>query len=157
MRLSWLSLGILAASAALFAQSPPPSASDGPADEPGRAVARLGILNGDASIRRGDSAEPVAAAVNAPLMSGDELTVAAGGRAEIQMDVAHFMRIAGDTDVRLADLENGHLQVQLAHGLITWRVLRESQSQAEISTPLVSVHPNGLSVVRVEVLPDGMT
>jgi hypothetical protein len=157
MRLHWLSIGILAASAALLAQSPPPSANDGPADEPGRAVARLGILNGDASVRRGDSAEPVAAVVNAPLMSGDELIVAANGRAEVQLDAAHFMRLAGDTDVRLADLENGHFQVQLAHGLITWRVLRESQSQAEISTPLVSVHPGPQSVVRVEVMPDGMT
>ena len=108
-------------------------------------------------MRRGDSAETVAAAVNAPLMSGDELMVAAGGRAEVQLDAAHFMRVAGDSDVRLADLENGHFQVQLAHGMITWRVLRESQSQADISTPLVSIHPGALSVVRVEVTSDGVT
>jgi len=71
-------------------QYPPPQAQVGapgapgeaaPVDEPGRAVARLGILNGDASIRRGDSTDWVAAAVNAPLMSGDQISVAAGGRA----------------------------------------------------------------------------
>jgi len=145
-------------------QYPPPQAQVGasgapgeaaPVDEPGRAVARLGILNGDASIRRGDSTDWVAAAVNAPLMSGDQISVAAGGRAEIQLDPAHFLRIAGDTELRLADLENGHFQVQIAHGLVTWRVLRESQAQPEISTPLVAVHPGPLSLVRIEVAADG--
>ena len=54
-------------------QYPPPQAQVGasgapgeaaPVDEPGRAVARLGILNGDASIRRGDSTDWVAAATS---------------------------------------------------------------------------------------------
>ncbi len=131
------------------------SDAEAPVDEPGRAVARLGILNGDASIRRGDSSEWVAAAINAPLMSGDQISVGVGSRAEIQLDAAHFLRIAGDTELRLADLENGHFQIQIAHGLVTWRVLRDSQSQAEISTPLVAVHPGRLSVVRVDVSVDG--
>ncbi len=142
----------------LFAQAPPPDANggpDGPADEPGRAVARLAVLNGDASVKRGDSNEWVAAAINAPLMSGDQISVAAGGRAEIQLDAAHYIRMAGDTELRLADLENGRYQIQVAHGLVTWRVLRDTQVQAEINTPLVGVHPGPQSIVRVEVATDG--
>ncbi len=81
--------------------------------------------------------------------------VPAGGRAEVQLDAAHFLRIGGDTEVRLADIENGHYQIQVAHGLVTWRILSDSQSQAEIDTPLVGVHPGRQSVVRVEVNPDG--
>ncbi len=171
MRLHWLAIGILTGSA-LFAQPmppyppqgqqgyPPPQQNGAPqnsgaVDAPGRAVARLGILNGDASVRRGDSSDWVAAAVNAPLMSGDEISVAAGGRAELELDASHFLRLGGDTEVRLADLENGHFQVQLAHGTATWRVLRNGQSQGDLSTPLVSVHPGALSTVRVEVSPDG--
>lgn len=187
MRLHWLSIGILAVSTALLAQTypqgpgpqgpqqpypqgapypqggPAPQGAPAPAqqgaaaplDEPGRAVARLGILNGEASIRRGDSNDWVAAAVNAPLMSGDQISVAAGSRAEIQLDAAHFLRLAGDTEVRLADIENGHYQVQVSHGLMTWRVLRNTQAQVDISTPLVAVHPGPLSTVRVEVDGDG--
>ena len=138
-------------------QADPDGADAGPADEPGRAVARLGILNGDASIRRGDSDEWVAATINAPLMSGDQVSGAAGARAEIQLDAAHFLRIAGDTELRLADLENGHFQVQISHGMVTWRVLRDSKSQAEITTPLVAVTPGRQSVVRMEVAADGTT
>ncbi len=170
MKPSWLAIGILTCSALLFAQpgmpaqGPYPSAppapqgspdAGAPADEPGRAVARLGILNGDASIKRGDSNDWQAAAINAPLMSGDQISVAAGARAEIEIDSSHFLRIGSDTELRLADLENGHYQVQVAHGTITWRVLRDSQAQADISTPLVDVHPGALSTVRIEVSPDG--
>ena len=87
-------------------------------------MARVGILTGDASIKRGDSTDWQAAAVNAPLMTGDEISVGAGSRAELQLDAAHFLRVSGDTDLRLADLENGHYQVQVSHGTVTWRVLR---------------------------------
>ena len=134
-----------------------PNGAGGPVDEPGRGVARLGILNGDASIRRGDASEWQAAAVNAPLMSGDEISVGVGSRVEVQFDAAHFARIAGDSEVRLADLENGHYQVQISHGLVTWRVLRDLQAQAESDTPLVAVHPGRQSQVRVEVAADGTT
>ena len=155
MKLHWLAIGILGA-AALFGQAPAPDNGDnGPADEPGRAVARLAIVNGDASVRRGDSNEWVAAAVNAPLMTGDQISVAAGGRAEVQIDEAHYLRIGGDTELRLADLENGHYQIQISHGFVAWRVLRDSQAQAEIDTPLVGVHPVADSMVRVAVNQDG--
>ena len=130
---------------------------NGPADEPGRAVARLGILNGDASVKRGDSGDWVAAVVNAPLMSGDEVSVSQGSRAEIQVDAANFLRAGSETDFRLENIDNGQQQVQLSRGLITWRTLRDSQAQVEISTPLVAVHPGRLSSVRVEVMNDGTT
>jgi hypothetical protein len=155
MRLHWLAIGILGATA-LFGQAPSPDSGDtGPADEPGRAVARLAIINGDASVRRGDSNEWVAAAVNAPIMTGDQISVAAGGRAEVQIDAAHYLRIGSDTELRVADLENGHYQIQISHGFVAWRVLRDSQAQAEIDTPLVGVHPGADSMVRVAVNQDG--
>jgi hypothetical protein len=73
----------------------------------------------------------------------------------VQFDSAHFLRIAGDTELRLADLDNGHYQVQMSHGVVTWRVLRQTQIPAEVETPLVGVHPGAQSEVRVEVESDG--
>ena len=137
------------------AASQPPQPNAGPVDEPGRAVARLGIVNGDVSVKRGDSSDWQPAAVNAPLMSGDQISVSAGARAEVQLDSAHFLRIAGDTELRLADLDNGHYQIQISHGMVTWRVLRQTQIPAEVDTPLVGVHPGPQSTVRVEVETDG--
>jgi hypothetical protein len=149
----------------LFAQQPPdanyPIIQGGqqqePNDLPGQPVARLGVMNGEVSVRRGDSTEWVAAAQNVPLMAGDALSVGPGGSVEIQLDYANFIRVGGDSEVRISQLENGRSQVQLARGLMTWRVLRDSNAQSEISTPSAAVHPLRLSAVRAEVGPDGTT
>ena len=133
-----------------------PAQQDYP-DQPGQPVARLSVINGDASVRRGDSGDWVAAVLNAPLMAGDSISVPPGGKAELQLDNGNYVRIGGDTEVRISDLEQGRNQIQLARGLITYRTLRESNSQGEISTPGLAVHPLRLSAVRVEIAPDGMT
>lgn len=140
-----------------LAQAPPPSNADGPPDEPGRQVARLSILSGDAQVKRGDTGEWVAAAVNTPLMMGDSLAVGNNGRAEIQFDNSNFVRVASDTEIRLWNLEDNRVQIQVGRGMVTWRVLRAGGMQAEISTQLAAVRPVGLPSVRVEVAPDGAT
>jgi hypothetical protein len=128
-----------------------------PQDQPGQAIARLSVISGDASVRRGDSGDWVAAILNAPLMAGDSISVAPGGSAEMQLDFANFIRIGGDTEIRISALENGRNQIQIAKGLITYRVLRDTNTQSEISTPAVAVHPLRQAAVRVEVAPDGST
>ena len=136
-------------------QSPEPQDAAVAPDQPGQAVARLSVINGDASVRRGDSGEWVAAVLNAPLMAGDSVSVAPGGSAELQLDYADFVRIAGDSEIRISVLENGRNQIQVAKGLVTYRVLRDTNTQSEISTPAVAVHPLRQTAVRVEVAPDG--
>ena len=126
-------------------------------DEPGQPVARLGVINGEASVRRGDSGDWVAAALNAPLMAGDALSVGPNGSAELQLDSGNFVRLSGETEIRISDFESGRNQIQIARGLITYRVLRDSATQSEISTPAVAVRPVHASAVRVEVAPDGST
>jgi hypothetical protein len=156
---------LLATSAIVFGQQPPqPQPGLGqppdPQDQAGPPVARLGVINGDASVRRGDSGDWVAAVVNAPLMAGDSISVAPGGSAEFQLDYANFVRVGGDSEVRISQLDNGRQQIQVSRGLVTWRVLRDpnlSNVQSEISTPAVAIHPQRLSEVRVEVAADGAT
>jgi hypothetical protein len=128
-----------------------------PQDQPGQAVARLSVINGDVSVRRGDSGDWEAAVINAPLLAGDSVSVAPNGRAELQLDNGNFVRIAGDSEIRIGDLENGRSQIQIAKGLITWHSLRDTNMQSEISTPAVAVHPLRIAEVRVEVGPDGST
>ncbi len=167
IRLSMLPFLMVIATLA-FGQPAPPAYNAGaapgneqnagsPPDEPGRPVARLGVLSGDASVRRGDTGDWVAASLNAPLMQGDSLSVSPGGAAEFQLDFSSFARVAGDSEVRIAEFENGRVQLQLAKGLVTYRVLRQTNGVAEISTPLAAVRPNGIASVRVEVAPDGST
>jgi len=124
---------------------------------PERGVARISIVNGEVSVRRGDSGDWVAAVVNAPLMVEDRVSTGTGSRAEVQFDSANLIRIGAHAEIRLAELGHNHYHVQVAHGTVTFRVLRESQAQVEVDTPIVSVRPSHIGAYRIYVQNDGQT
>lgn len=124
-------------------------------DAPGRAVARISVLHGDVSVQRGDSGDWVAAAVNAPLLAEDRVLTGPGSRAEIQLDWSNLVRLSSNSEARLADLQNQRYQIEVARGTVTFRVLRDSQADIEISTPSVAVRPSERGIYRVTVNEDG--
>jgi hypothetical protein len=134
--------------------APPPAQEAKPGGQ-GRAVARLSLLNGDVSVRRGDSGDWVAGAVNAPLLAGDRILATGGSRAEVQFDHYHRIRLAGDTEIRLPELETRRYQIQVASGTVTFSAMQGGDAQVEISTRSAAVRPIAHGVYRVTVLPDG--
>jgi len=118
-------------------------------------VARISFMNGNVSVRRGDSGEAVAGVVNAPLTIGDRVLTAEGARAEVQLDFANLVRIGPSSEVRFSELAEGRFQIQIATGTTSFRVLRDTVAQIEISTPSVAVHPLRKGIYRVTVKPDG--
>jgi hypothetical protein len=126
-------------------------------DAPERGVARISLINGDVSVRRGDSGDWVAAAVNGPLVIEDSLLTGPGSRAEIQFDYANMLRLGSDTEVRISQLENGRYQVQVARGTTMLSVLRDSEAEIEVDTPNVAVRPVERGVYRIAVSPDGQS
>jgi hypothetical protein len=126
-------------------------------EEPGRGVARLSLINGDVSVRRGDSGDWVAAAVNAPLVVSDSVLTGENSRAEIQLDWANMLRLGHNAEVKLSELENRRYQVQVARGTVMLSVVRDSDAEVEVSTPTVSVRPLRKGSFRVQVTPDGAT
>jgi hypothetical protein len=129
----------------------PPDQAEGP----GRGVARISLMNGEVSVRRGDSGEMVAAALNAPLVVEDQILTGPDSRAEVQFNYANMVRLAAMSEVRFSTLEDQRYQIQVARGLVTFRVLRESNAQVEISTPSVSVRPMQQGTYRITVREDG--
>jgi hypothetical protein len=142
---------------------PAPAGPGGPADiaqdregyDPNRGVARISFMNGNVSVRRGDSGDVVAAIVNAPLTIGDRVLTAEGARAEVQLDFANLLRIGPSSEVRFSELAQGRYQIQIATGTTSFRVLRDSDAQVELSTPSVAVHPLRKGIYRVSVKLDG--
>ena len=126
-------------------------------DDPTRGVARISVINGEVSVRRGDSGEVVAAALNAPLQVQDRLLTGPNSRAELQLDFANFIRVGANTEIRMSQLEDSRFQIQLASGFITFRMLRDSDAQIEIATPNVAVHPLGRGAYRIAVTQDGIS
>ena len=146
-----------------FPQQPPPpqDQQQQPGDDEGYApehgVARISLANGDVSVRRGDSGELSAAALNGPLVVNDHLATGPSGRAEIQFDWGNMIRLGPDSEVRLGELEDRRYLIQIAAGTTTFHVSRESGADVEISTPTVSVRPAEQGSYRITVFPDGTT
>ncbi len=142
-------------------QGQPPS-QPGQPDQPGQqegepGVARVSLMTGQVSTLRGDSGDWVAATVNAPVMAGDQVAAAAHSRAEIQLDYANFIRLNENSAVRIAGLENNHLQAQVSSGLVDYVTLKGTQASSEIDTPNVAVQPAGEGVFRIQVNSDSET
>jgi len=154
-------IAVVSLSLAAFGQQQPPPQPDQQQDDSfdpdsvNRGVARLSMMNGDVSIRRGDSGDFVAGAMNAPLVIGDRVLTGPNSRAEVQFDFANIIRIAADSEIRLSELSDRRYQIQIAHGMATFRVLRASEADVELSTPQVSVRPKKEGVYRLIVHDNG--
>src|ERR1035438_683984 len=135
----------------------PVRAQDQQQDDLKRGVARISVMNGDVSVRRGDSGDWVAGVINAPMLTGDNLATGPSSRAEVQFDAANLLRLGANGDLRLTQLEYGRTQMELAKGVMTYRVLRNTESNVEIDTPSVSVRPARLGSFRISVNDAGET
>jgi hypothetical protein len=120
-------------------------------DDMQRGVARISLMNGEVSVRRGDSGEWVAGVINAPLLSDDRISTGPNSRAEAQFDAANILRIGANAEVHLSQLEAARFQMELAHGTVTFRVLRPSNANVEVDTPSVSVRPSKQGIYRITV------
>ena len=108
-----------------------------PADEsdPPSRVARLAYAEGSVSFQPGGTQDWIAAAINRPLTTGDQIWADRDSRAELQLD-GSSLRLAGGTAVSLLNLGDNVTQVQLSSGTLLVRVRRlEDNETYEIDTP----------------------
>jgi hypothetical protein len=126
-------------------------------DDLKRGVARISLMSGDVSVRRGDSGDWVAGVINAPLLTADQISTGPNSRAEVQFDSANMLRIGGNAEIHLAQLEDRRYQMDLARGTVTFRVLRASDANVEVDTPSVSVRPSRQGSYRITVEDTGET
>jgi hypothetical protein len=131
----------------------PPQQSDA---ANGPAVARLSFLRGDVTVERGDDTEPLAGAVNAPVLAGDYLATGQNAYGEVQFDALSMVRLDENTQVRIARLDTAH-EVELAQGTVELATLEGADGRPEVDTPSISVQADSNALVRVTVTPDGQT
>ena len=142
-------LAFTGAMLALAAIATPLRAQD--ADDLKRGVGRISMINGDVSVKRGDSGEWVAGIVNAPLMTDDHIATGPNSRAEVQFDSSNVLRLGSNAEIGLAQVEYGRYQIDLAHGVMTYRMLRNTDVNVELDTPSVSVRPSRQGSFRISV------
>ena len=120
-------------------------------------VARVSLIRGDVSMERGDANEWVAVTVNTPLVPGDTIATGAGARAEVQLDHSNVVRLDQNTEVKIADLNDSRIQLQVARGLADLAVFKNNQANSEVDTPNVAVSPLQPGTYRIEVDSGSMT
>jgi hypothetical protein len=122
-----------------------PQAQDNPgpsAQDNNGGVARISLIHGDVSTRRGDSGEWSAATMNAPVVAGDRISTGDHSRTELQLDYANVLRLDESAQANIVELDGNSIQVQLGEGRANYTVLKNSNANAEIDTPNVAVHPD---------------
>jgi hypothetical protein len=120
-------------------------------------VARVSLIKGDVSMERGDSNEWIAVTVNTPLVPGDTIATGAGSRAEVQLDYSNVVRLAGNSEVKIADLSDSRIQLQVARGTVDFAVFSGSQASSEVDTPNVAVQPLREGTYRIDVNSNSLT
>jgi hypothetical protein len=115
-------------------------ADSGPDSSSG--VARISLIHGDVSTQRGDSGEWQAAALNAPVVAGDRVSTGDRSRAELQLGNANVLRLDEHAQANIVALDRNTIQVQLGQGRANYTVLRNSDANAQIDAPNVSLHPD---------------
>ncbi len=156
---SWRVLGTAGLAAAVFVAAFSPLIASAQTDQTqaGPPVARLSVIEGDVSIRRGDSSDTVAATLNAPLMQNDYLSTGPTARGEVQFDGDSTVRLDNSAQLRLINLDPAHREAQLAEGDVDVRVFHNIDGAVQIDTPSVSVRPEDAGSIRVGVTTDGQT
>jgi hypothetical protein len=148
----WLAIAMLFLFAGLAqAQS---AADDDRADPPSR-VARLSYVAGDLGFLPAGATDWSDADVNRPLTTGDRLSTGHDARAELELG-GGTLRIDGQTDLGVLDLNDQIAQLELTRGTLnlTVRQLEPGQSY-EIDTPTVALVLDQPGTFRVDIDDDG--
>jgi hypothetical protein len=133
------------------------SDTDDRVDPPTR-VARLSYIGGDLGFLPAGAKDWSDARINRPLTTGDKLSSAADARAELQFD-GGTLRIDGQTDLGLLDLNDRTAQIELTQGSLSLSVRQLNDGESyEIDTPAVALVVDQPGTFRVDVDPrDGST
>ena len=120
---------------------------------PALGVARISLVGGEVTTKRGDSGDWVAARINQPVVEGDSVMTGPGSRAEIQLDYGNLVRLNGNSEIEFASLGNRKFQIRVARGSIGYSELRDSEADVDIETALVAVRPAQSGRYRIDLGP----
>jgi len=121
-------------------------------------VARVSMLRGDVQLKRSGSKSWEIARQNFPLVEGDLLaTTGQDARLEIQIDARNFVRVGGDSMIRIVTLRDEGVALSLSEGIATIRLARfdKSKEYFEVDAPGTTLAAEKLGVYRLDVEREG--
>lgn len=154
-RHGWRALAVLfLCAAAALAQAQSADNGDEEGAPPDR-VARLSWIAGDLGLLPAGSQDWSSADLNRPLTTGDRLSTGDGARAELELGGAS-LRMAGDTDFGMLNLDDNLAQAELTQGTLNLSVRSVDPGQSyEIDTPTLALVVSQPGTYRVDVDDNG--
>jgi hypothetical protein len=115
-------------------------------------VSRISFIRGDVQIRRTGNTDWEKAALNLPIVEGDEIMTAAGERVEIQLNIHSHVRISENSFVRISTLQDGGAALSLSEGTMTVRLTEFDKNSAffEIDAPKTTVAIQRAGMYRID-------
>ncbi|MFC6646237.1 DUF6600 domain-containing protein [Granulicella cerasi] len=124
-----------------------------PSADPPQRVARVAVLNGQASFQPAAGNGFVSAELNYPLTGGDRLYTADNSQAEVQTGQI-AVRLGANTDFTVQAMTDTLAQFGLAGGSVHLRTFGyDVGSQTEVDTPNVAVSVQAAGDIRIDVDP----
>ncbi|MBA3806139.1 MAG: hypothetical protein H0X14_10560, partial [Acidobacteria bacterium] len=121
-------------------------------------VARVSLIRGDVQLKRNGSKTWENARVNLPLVEGDVLaTTGRDARLEVQIDARNFVRVGGDSILRVVSLRDEGVALSLSEGTATLRLARFDRDKEyfEIDAPGTTLAAEKRGVYRLDVSREG--
>lgn len=138
---------------------PAPAAPAAPAaddQDPSGRVARLNYIDGDVTFQPGGESDWTEAALNRPLVTGDNLWADQNSRAELHIG-STALRLGAMTGITLLEVSNRAAQVRLVQGSLIVRVRHvDDEDSYEIDTPNVAFVVTQPGDYRIDVDADGV-
>ncbi|MGC3981257.1 MAG: FecR domain-containing protein [Steroidobacteraceae bacterium] len=119
--------------------------------DPASRIARVSYLKGQVYVQTTDDDAWRNAGINQPLTSSDQLWTDDKGRAELQMG-STALQIDANTQLRLLELSDDVLQVEVTQGVVNVHVRNLSRNDTvEIDTPNAAITAQDEGTYRIEV------
>lgn len=115
-------------------------------------VARISFISGDVEIRRIGGENWEKAALNLPIVEGDEITTNADARLEIQFSLYSHLRLNENSYLKVVNLKDEGIAVSLSQGTLNLRLAEfdKDRSYFEIDAPKTTVAVQRAGMYRVD-------
>ncbi|MDT5295292.1 MAG: hypothetical protein QOJ76_2172, partial [Acidobacteriota bacterium] len=121
-------------------------------------VLRVSLLKGEVSLKRAGENDWENARLNAPLVEGDLLATGRDSRLEIQIDARNFIRVGGDSVLKVVTLREEGIALSLSEGTATFRLSRfdGDKEYFEVDAPKTTVAAEKTGQYRLDVDREGV-
>jgi hypothetical protein len=121
-------------------------------------VLRVSLLKGEVSLKRAGENDWETAQLNTPLVEGDLLATGRDARLEIQVDARNFVRVGGDSVLKVVTLRDEGIALSLSEGTATFRLSRfdNDKEYFEVDAPKTTVAAEKTGQYRIDVDRDGV-